>query len=123
MGLDYRVKCCPDGLVTDRRRRIKVLDCTIRDGGLCNNWHFEHSLVQRVFRSLADAGIDYMEVGYQTAKGVFDRDEVGPWRFCDEEDLFMVNFSSSYLLNLGLACLFDYKRMPMIVRVFSICSS
>ena len=36
MGLDQRVRCCPDGLVTDRRRRIKVLDCTIRDGGICN---------------------------------------------------------------------------------------
>ncbi|MFM2245313.1 MAG: hypothetical protein RL071_1387, partial [Pseudomonadota bacterium] len=40
MGLDYRVKCCPDGLVTDRRRRIRVLDCTIRDGGICNDWAF-----------------------------------------------------------------------------------
>jgi 4-hydroxy 2-oxovalerate aldolase len=87
MGLDYRVKCCPDGLVTDRRRRIKVLDCTIRDGGLCNSWRFDHDLVQRVFRSLAEAGIDYMEVGYQTAEGAFDRDKVGPWRFCDEADL------------------------------------
>lgn len=87
MGLDYRVKCCPDGLVTDRRRRIKVLDCTIRDGGLCNDWRFDHDLVQRVFRSLAAAGIDYMEVGYRTAEGTFDRDKVGPWRFCDEEDL------------------------------------
>ena len=87
MGLDYRVKCCPDGLVTDRRRRIKVLDCTIRDGGLCNAWQFDHALVQRVFRSLATAGIDYMEVGYRTTDGVFDRSSVGPWRFCDEEDL------------------------------------
>ena len=26
MAIDERVRCCPDGLVTDRRRRIKVLD-------------------------------------------------------------------------------------------------
>jgi 4-hydroxy 2-oxovalerate aldolase len=89
MGLDYRVKCCPDGLVTDRRRRIKVLDCTIRDGGLCNNWRFDHALVRRVFQALSSAGIDYMEVGYRTTEGCFDRNEVGPWRFCDEEDLRM----------------------------------
>ena len=37
MGLDYRVRCCPDGLVTDRRRRIRVLDCTIRDGSIFRN--------------------------------------------------------------------------------------
>ncbi|MEC8424471.1 MAG: hypothetical protein VX000_11890, partial [Myxococcota bacterium] len=87
MGLDYRVKCCPDGLVTDRRRRIKVLDCTVRDGGICNDFQFEHALVRRVFDSLVAAGIDTMEVGYRTGPGVFDRDKLGPWRFCDPEDL------------------------------------
>ena len=51
MGLDYRVKCCPDGLVTDRRRRIKVLDCTIRDGGICNDWHFDHAQVLKDFKA------------------------------------------------------------------------
>ena len=92
MGLDYRVRCCPDGLVTDRRRRIKVLDCTIRDGGISNSWHFEHELVNRVFRALVEANIDIMEVGYRTTAGheKFPRDRVGPWRFCDEEDLVRV---------------------------------
>jgi 4-hydroxy 2-oxovalerate aldolase len=87
MGLDYRVRCAPDGLVTDRRRRIKVLDCTIRDGGICNDWQFSHDHVQRVFKALVAAGIDYMEVGYRTAPGAFDREAIGPWRFCDEADL------------------------------------
>ena len=87
MGLDYRVKCCPDGLVTDRRRRIKVLDCTIRDGGICNDFQFDHALVRRVFDSLVAAGVDTMEVGYRTGPGVLDRDTLGPWRFCDPEDL------------------------------------
>lgn len=87
MGLDYRVKCCPDGLVTDRRRRIKVLDCTIRDGGLCNAWNFDHAIVSRVFRSLVDAGIDYMEVGYRASPSIAAGEDVGPWRFCREEDL------------------------------------
>lgn len=89
MGQDYRVRCCPDGLVTDRRRRIKVLDCTIRDGGLTNNWYFEHELVNRVFQALVEANVDCMEVGYRTTKGheKFPRDKVGPWRFCDEDDL------------------------------------
>ena len=72
MGLDTRVKCCPDGLVTDRRRRIKVLDCTIRDGGICNQWDFDHGMVRRVFDALVAGGIDYMEVGYKTKDGVFD---------------------------------------------------
>ncbi len=87
MASDYRVSCCPDGLVTDRRRRIKVLDCTIRDGGICNDWRFDHEMVGRVFRSLVEAGVDYMEVGYRTEDGMFDPSKVGPWRFCSESDL------------------------------------
>ena len=90
MGLDHRVTCCPDGLVTDRRRRIKVLDCTIRDGGICNQWDFDHDVVRRVFQALVESGVDYMEVGYKTASGLFDPAAVGPWRFCNEEDLAKV---------------------------------
>lgn len=90
MGLDHRVTCCPDGLVTDRRRRIKVLDCTIRDGGICNQWDFDHDVVRRVFHALVESGVDYMEVGYKTADGLFDPAAVGPWRFCNEEDLAKV---------------------------------
>jgi len=87
MGLDYRVRCCPDGLVTDRRRRIKVLDCTIRDGGICNDWHFKKDTVARTFKALSQSGVDYMEVGYRTQEGVFDRSKVGLWRHCDEQDV------------------------------------
>lgn len=90
MGLDTRVKCCPDGLVTDRKRRIKVLDCTIRDGGICNQWDFDAVFVKRVFEALVAAGIDYMEIGYKTQEGAFNKDEVGPWRFCNESDLAQV---------------------------------
>jgi 4-hydroxy 2-oxovalerate aldolase len=87
MALDYRVKCCPDGLVTDRRRRIKVLDCTIRDGGICNNWRFDRAWVKRTFEALQTAGVDYMEIGYRTREGVFDRAKVGEWRFLEEDVL------------------------------------
>jgi len=73
--------------VTDRRRRIKVLDCTIRDGGICNNWYFEHKLVNMCFKALVEANIDYMEVGYRTRPGVFDESKTGPWRFCAEEEV------------------------------------
>lgn len=90
MGVDYRVSSCPDGLLTDRRRKVKVLDCTIRDGGICNNWYFDHKLVNQTYEALVESGVDYMEVGYRTKPGAFDRDKVGPWRFCDEDELAQV---------------------------------
>ncbi|MCB9745669.1 MAG: nucleoid-structuring protein H-NS [Alphaproteobacteria bacterium] len=107
MGLDYRVKCCPDGLVTDRRRRIRVLDCTIRDGGICNDWQFSDDLVQRTFQALTQAGVDYMEVGYLTRDGLFDADKVGPWRFCREEDLERVVASG----RMKLSAMVDIGRV------------
>ena len=80
------VRCCPQP-TAPRKSDLKILDCTIRDGGICNDWQFSPSFVRTVFEALRDANIDYMEVGYKTHDGYFSRDNVGPWRFCMEDDL------------------------------------
>lgn len=69
------------------RPQIKVIDCTVRDGGLMNKWQFEDQFVRNVYHALSDAGVDYMEIGYLSSESAFSRDEYGPWRFCAEEDL------------------------------------
>ncbi len=69
------------------RPQIKVLDCTIRDGGLINKWQFSDEIVRKVFLALSDAGIDYMEIGYKSSEKYFSRDEHGAWKFCTEEDI------------------------------------
>ena len=87
MEQDYRVSCCPAGLVSEQNNRIKVLDCTIRDGGICNDWDFNVPTVRKVFEALSSSGVDYMEIGYQSKPGLFDQNEVGLWRFCEETAL------------------------------------
>ncbi|HNC98777.1 MAG TPA: nucleoid-structuring protein H-NS, partial [Myxococcota bacterium] len=109
MGLDYRVRCCPEGLVTDRRRRIKVLDCTIRDGGICNNWRFDRAWVKRSFEALQAAGVDYMEIGYRTREGAFDRSKVGEWRFLEEEVLAEVTAANNNTMKI--AAMLDVGRV------------
>lgn len=74
------------------RPEIKVLDCTIRDGGLMNDWRFDKAMVKDVFAGLAEAGIDYVELGYRADKQQYSKDDFGPWRFCDEEDVREVAF-------------------------------
>lgn len=69
------------------RPELKVLDCTIRDGGLVNAHRFTDELVGAVYRACIDAGIDYMEIGYKNSEKVFPRDRFGPWRHCREEDM------------------------------------
>jgi 4-hydroxy 2-oxovalerate aldolase len=69
------------------RPEIKVVDCTVRDGGLMNKWQFDDKFVKKVYQALAEAGIDYMEIGYLSSESAFSRDEYGPWKFCAEDDL------------------------------------
>jgi 4-hydroxy 2-oxovalerate aldolase len=69
------------------RPGLKVLDCTIRDGGLINDSKFTDEQVTAVYRACVESGIDYMEIGYKNSPEVFPKDKYGPWRHCDEEDL------------------------------------
>ena len=69
------------------RPEIKVLDVTIRDGGLMNDHKFSMDLVKAVYQTACEAGIDYVELGYKSSKRVFSPSEHGPWKFCDEEVL------------------------------------
>ncbi len=69
------------------REKIKVLDCTIRDGGLMNNHNFDLRFVREVYKALSDAGIDYMEVGYKNSQRLFSPKEYGKWKFCNDQDI------------------------------------
>jgi len=67
------------------RPELKVLDCTIRDGGLINDHMFEDGLVKAVYQTCLDAGVDYMELGYKASRKLFAPDKFGSWKFCDED--------------------------------------
>lgn len=67
--------------------RPQIMDCTIRDGGLVNQWNFSLDFVNKLYYALNDAGVEYMEIGYKNAKGLVNQDEAGPWRFCEESHI------------------------------------
>ena len=69
------------------REEIKVLDCTIRDGGLMNAHQFSNEFVQRVFQAVNNAGVDFIELGYKADESQFSRNAFGPMKFCSEKDL------------------------------------
>lgn len=69
------------------RPDIKILDCTIRDGGLVNDHKFDDKLVKAVYSSCVEAGVDYVEFGYKADKGIFAPTKHGPWKFCEEDDI------------------------------------
>jgi 4-hydroxy 2-oxovalerate aldolase len=69
------------------REQIKVLDCTIRDGGLINNHDFDLRFVREVYKAVSAAGVDYIELGYKNSDKIFSCDEYGAWKFCKEDDI------------------------------------
>ena len=69
------------------REKIKVLDCTIRDGGLINNHDFDDRFVRATYKALSEASVDYMEIGYKNSKKLFSEKEFGKWKFCDDDEI------------------------------------
>ncbi|WCK55056.1 aldolase catalytic domain-containing protein [Aneurinibacillus sp. Ricciae_BoGa-3] len=65
----------------------KILDCTIRDGGLVNNWDFSVEFVQDLYDGLSAAGVEYMELGYKNSPKLLNATEPNPWRFLDDRFL------------------------------------
>jgi len=69
------------------RPEIKIMDCTIRDGGLINDHAFEDAFVRAVYATCVAAGIDAMEFGYKADRKIFAPSQFGDWKFCDEDTL------------------------------------
>ncbi len=97
------------------REQIKVLDCTIRDGGLMNNHQFSLDFVRTVFKALSEAGVDYIEVGYKNSRELFSPEEYGPWKFCDDDDIRKItdgiesNAKISVMVDIGRVNVDDVK--------------
>jgi len=53
-------------------KNVKLLDCTLRDGGYINDWNFGHDVLSGVFERLVLAGVDIIEVGFLDQRRPFD---------------------------------------------------
>lgn len=58
---------------------MKILDCTLRDGGYYTNWDFNQPVVNRYIESLNALPIDYLEVGYRS---IPMKDYLGKYFYC-----------------------------------------
>ncbi len=52
--------------------KIRLLDCTLRDGGYLNDWEFGNSNIVNIFERLVSAGIDIIETGFLDDRRQFD---------------------------------------------------
>ena len=101
------------GNLTSYRPDIKVMDCTLRDGGLVNNFEFTDEFVKDLYEANVAAGVDYMEFGYKASKELFDVNKFGKWKFCDEDDIRAIvgdnnsDLKISVMADVGRC---DYKK-------------
>lgn len=51
---------------------IQLLDCTLRDGGYCNEWRFGFENAKKITLGLQNAGIEIIECGFLTNKVPYD---------------------------------------------------
>ena len=60
---------------------MKLLDCTLRDGGYYNKWNFSEDLVEFYLDAVAKSGIEYIELGY---RGFPQKTYFGPFAYTTE---------------------------------------
>lgn len=69
------------------RKDVRVVDATMRDGGLVNDFYFTDEFVKALYFTNIGAGVDYMEFGYKASREMFDESKFGKWKFCKDEDI------------------------------------
>ena len=92
----------------DYRKDIKVVDATLRDGGLVNDFYFPEGFAKALYETNVKAGVDYMEFGYKADKDMFDVNKFGKWKFCNEEDMRAIVGENN--TDLKLAIMADVGR-------------
>ena len=96
------------------RKELKVLDCTIRDGGLINNYRFSKDFVKAVYRATCDAGVDIVELGKKLEESdEYTREKYGAWNFCDDDDLKEVIDSYDSKYRPLVAVMYDVGRVDV----------
>lgn len=82
---------------------IKVLDCTLRDGGYINNWEFGSENIKKIIYKLNDANIDIVECGFLTNKINYNVK-------CSKFDTVerMAEFLPEERQNVDMVCMINY---------------
>ena len=84
--------------------QLKVLDCTLRDGGYYNNWDFDLDLVDEYLSAISVSGVSYVELGLRN----FPKDEYrGPFAYTPESLLRELKLPS----NIQYGVMVDAKTL------------
>lgn len=89
-------------------QRIKLLDCTLRDGGYINNWQFGESVISHLVNQVLIAGVEVTELGYLSTVNSGNKDSV---RYCSIEDVHRA-YSEVKSYQQDYAVMINYGEYP-----------
>ncbi|MEN8178101.1 MAG: aldolase catalytic domain-containing protein [Pseudomonadota bacterium] len=96
------------------RKELKVLDCTIRDGGLINNYQFSKDFGKAVYKAACESAVDIVELGKKLeVSDEYTREKYGLWNFCDDDDLREVIDSCECDNSPLVAVMYDVGRVDI----------
>ena len=99
------------------RKDIKIVDATLRDGGIVNSFYFPDGFAKALYQANVAAGVDIMEFGYKASKKLFDVSKFGEWKFCTEESLRKVVGENK--TDMKIAVMSDVGRVDLKEEVIS----
>ena len=97
------------------RKDIKLLDATLRDGGIVNSFYFPEGFAKALYEANVAAGVDIMEFGYKVSKKLFDVSKFGEWKFCEEESIRRVVGDNK--TDMKIAVMSDVGRVDLKTEV------
>jgi 4-hydroxy 2-oxovalerate aldolase len=77
--------------------QIRVIDCTLRDGGYYNHWDFRTADVERYLSAVGAAGVDVIEIGF---RGFAQATFLGPFAYSTDEFLGSLKVPSGATLGV-----------------------
>ena len=75
-------------------KKIKILDCTLRDGGYYNNWNFKTKLVTKYLKAISESKIEAVELGYRI---IDKKQSLGKFANIDERLLKTLKINNNIL--------------------------
>lgn len=92
-------------------RKIQVLDCTLRDGGYCNNWRFGRDNIVKIIDKLCDADVDIVECGFLTNKDC-DNPDASRFKSIDALKNYIKDKKNSKLVLMANYGEYDFETLP-----------
>ena len=70
-------------------KNLKLLDCTLRDGGYYNNWKFSNTEIKKYIQSINNTNIEVIEIGFHFLE---KNSDYGDCAYISEKFLKKLNF-------------------------------